>query len=236
MINVQKTIGVWGDSILKGVIFDEIRGTYQLLTNNGASIISKKLGLNILNKSKFGCTIGKGKQILEKSLEQGLDCDYILLEYGGNDCDFDWKDVAANPDFPHQPHTPLLQFKKQLQDMIDLLRKNRIEPVLMSLPPISGEGYLNFLVSKGLDRKGLLKFLGDTQQIYRFHESYSLAATGIALINHCIYIPVRETFLAVHNSQDLLCSDGIHPNEKGHQLMQQAFTETVLTQRLSLQY
>ncbi|MHB1484289.1 MAG: SGNH/GDSL hydrolase family protein [Saccharofermentanales bacterium] len=234
MINVQKTIGVWGDSILKGVIFDEIRGTYQLLADNGASLISKKLGLNILNKSKFGCTIDKGRQILEKSLESGLDCDYVLLEYGGNDCDFDWKAVSSDPDLPHQPHTTLSQFKKQLQDMIDLLRKNHIEPVLMSLPPISGEGYLNFLVSKGLDRKSLLKFLGDTQQIYRFHESYSLAATGIALINRCIYIPVRETFLAVHNSQSLLCSDGIHPNEKGHQLMQQAFTETVIAQRLSL--
>ncbi len=225
MLSIRKTIGVWGDSVLKGVIFDEIRGTYQLLANSCASLVSKKLGFIILNKSRFGCTIDKGRTTLENSLEHGLHCDYILLEYGGNDCDFDWPKVAADPTYPHEPHTPLPQFKQQLQEMIDLLRKNEIEPMLMSLPPISGEGYLNFLASKGLDRQNLLRFLGDTQQIYRFHESYSLAATGLALKNRCLYAPIREAFLAEHDSPSLLCSDGIHPNEKGHQLMQQVFTE-----------
>ena len=227
MINIRRTIGVWGDSVLKGVIFDEIRGTYQLLANSCATLVSKKLGFTILNKSRFGCTIDKGRATLEKSLENGLACDYVLLEFGGNDCDFDWPAVESNPDLLHEPHTPLPQFKQQLEEMIELLRKNNIEPMLMSLPPISGEGYLNFLVSKGLKREKLLHFLGDAQQIYRFHESYSLAATSMAIRKNCLYAPIREAFLASRNCPSLICSDGIHPNEKGHELMQQVFTAMV---------
>ena len=109
MINLQK-IGVWGDSVLKGVILDEVRGTYQQLSRSCVQLVEQALGISIVNKSRFGCTIDKGCQQLEKSLAAGLDCDMILLEYGRNDCDFNWQAVAANPDQPHQPHTTAGQF------------------------------------------------------------------------------------------------------------------------------
>lgn len=228
MFDLRKSIGVWGDSILKGVIFDEIRGTYQLLADSCGNLITKTLGLNILNRSRFGSTVDKGRQTLEQSLQRGLDCEYVLLEYGGNDCDFDWAAVAADPERPHLPHTPLPEFKKQLQDMIDLLRKNKIAPMLMSLPPISAERYLDFIVSRGPNRENIMRFLGDCQQIYRFHEMYSLAVTGLALRNQCLYVPMREAFLAEPGSPGMICNDGIHPNEKGHLLMQRVFTDMAL--------
>jgi acyl-CoA thioesterase I len=228
MLDIGKKIGVWGDSILKGVVFDEIRNSYQLLVDNCADLCRRKLGLNIINKSRFGCTIDKGIAILEKSLENSPGCDYILLEYGGNDCDFDCLAVAAHPDWLHQPHTLLLKFSQQLQLLIDLLRCNLIEPVLMSLPPISGDRYLDFLVKKGLNRQSLLSFLGDVQQIYRFQESYSLTITGLALRSQCHYVPIREAFLAEPKSPSLICADGIHPNEAGHQLMHQVFAQLAL--------
>lgn len=228
MLDLRKTVGVWGDSVLKGVIFDEIRGTYQVLADSCGNLITRTLGLNILNRSRFGSTVDKGRQTLEQSLQRGLDCDYILLEYGGNDCDFDWPAVSADPGFAHQPRTPLLAFKQQMQDMIDLLTGKKIRPILMSLPPISAERYLDFIVSKGLDRASILRFLGDCQQIYRFHEMYSLAVTGLALRNDCVYVPMREAFLAEPDSPSHICSDGIHPNEKGHLLMKRVFTEMAL--------
>jgi acyl-CoA thioesterase I len=228
MLDIAKKIGVWGDSILKGVVFDEIKNSYRLLANGCADLVSRKLGLHISNKSRFGFTIDRGISLIEESLEKNIGCDYILLEYGGNDCDFDWSAVAAHPDWPHQPHTPLKKFGQQLQYVIDLLRHNHIDPILMSLPPISGDGYLDFLVNKGLNRQALLTFLGDVQQIYRFQESYSLTITGIALRNQCYYVPIREAFLAEHDSPSMICADGIHPNEAGHRLMYQVFTQMAL--------
>lgn len=224
MLNLRK-IGVWGDSILKGVILDEVRGSYQLLAKSCVQLVEQTLGIPILNKSKFGSTIDKGYQLLEKSLATGLDCDVVLLEYGGNDCDFNWQAVSANPEMVHQPNTPLPLFLKTYQKMIDMLRSQGIKPLLMNLPPISGERYLNFITSHGPDREQLLRFLGDANQIYRYHELYSLSVTRLALQNNIPCVPVREAFLSRTHSLDLMCLDGIHPNEKGHQLMQQVISE-----------
>ena len=228
MFDIQRKVAIWGDSILKGVIFDDVKGAYGLLAENCAALVSRILGMTIINKSKFGSTIDRGFSHLERTLKSGLDCDAVLLEYGGNDCDFDWSAVAADPSLPHQPHTDLAHFKQILQQMIDMLRDQQIEPILMSLPPIVGDRYLDFIVSKGLDRDNLMQFLGDAHQIYRWHEAYSLVVTQLAAKNKCLYVPVRETFLTRRNSTDLICADGIHPNEQGHRLMQEVFTKLAL--------
>lgn len=228
MMDLQRKVAIWGDSILKGVVFDDVKGAYELLTDNCAALVSRGLGLTIINRSKFGFTIDKGFENLARTLKSGLDADTVLLEYGGNDCDFDWAAVSEDPDQPHQPHTTLPRFRQILQQMIDLLRDHQIEPILMSLPPIVGDRYLDFLVSKGLNRDNLLRFLGDAHQIYRWHESYSLAVTQMAAANKCIYVPVRETFLTLRNSPDLICADGLHPNDRGHRLMQEVFTKLAL--------
>lgn len=220
-----KTIGIWGDSILKGVVFDDIKAGYSLLKESCVQIAGRALGLSVVNRSRFGSTVGKGRQMLEKALADGLDCDAVLLEYGGNDCDFNWAEVSADPDAPHEPNTPMPDFERDLQAMIDMLRAREIEPVMMSLPPIHGERYLDFLVERGnLDRTNMLRFLGDARRIYQYQEVYSLAATRLAQYNRCAYIPVREEFLITRLSADLICSDGIHPNEDGHRLMQEIFT------------
>jgi lysophospholipase L1-like esterase len=188
-------------------------------------MVEQALGISIVNKSRFGCTVEKGYQLLTKSLDQGLDCDLVVLEYGGNDCDFDWAAVAADPTADHQPHTPLPRFMQTLQHMVDLLVHRGIRPVLMSLPPICAERYFNFIVGRGVDRVNLLTFLGDVQQIYRHHELYSLAITRLADRSGCLYAPVRETFLTQGHRRDLICGDGIHPNADGHRIMQQVFTD-----------
>ncbi len=227
MLDLQRTIGVWGDSVLKGVVLDASGQSYEVLADNCAHHMVDRHGLTILNQSKFGSTIEKGQRQLERALASGLDCSAVLLEYGGNDCDFNWPAVAARPDYPHQPRTPLGQFRTILLQMIGQLRQHQITPLLMSLPPISGRGYLDFLVSKGLSREQLMRFLGDEQQIYRFHESYSLAISRIAAETGALYIPIREAFLARMDSPSLLCADGIHPNRRGHELMEQTFAELV---------
>ncbi len=223
-MNVKQRIGIWGDSVLKGVVFDEVKGTYRILAKGCVQMVEQAFGIKILNRTRFGSTVDKGYQQLNKAVESGLDCDIILLEYGGNDCDFDWGAVSANPTADHQPRTPMPLFLETLQQMVKTLRDHSIEPALMSLPPIDGYRYLDYLVSKGADRKQLLSFLGSAQQIYQYHEWYSISVTHLAERLKCLYIPVREAFLARGRCNELICLDGIHPNEKGHQLLQEVFT------------
>lgn len=223
-MQIKHKLGVWGDSVLKGVILDEVRGTYKLLKESCVHLVEKALDVQIVNRTRFGSTISKGYTHLQKSLQKGLDCDFVLLEYGGNDCDFNWPAVAADPTADHLPNTPMPQFIQMLEEMVQLLKEHEIEPVLMSLPPICGQRYLERIVDQGNDRASLLQFLGEAQQIYRYHEWYSLEVTRLAARLSTLYVPVREAFLARMQKEDLICLDGIHPNEKGHQLMEQVFT------------
>jgi lysophospholipase L1-like esterase len=223
LINKTKAqISVLGDSVLKGIILNQ-RGRYEILPSNCAAEMNKKSNIIINNKSRFGCTITKGWQMLQKTLDSGITYDYIVLEFGGNDCDFKWNEVSDNPSIEHKPRTSLTEFIATYRLMIETLLKHKIKPVLVSLPPVNGQRYLDYLVSQGLNRENLLYFLHEPETIYRYHEAYSLSVTRLAGEYNCAYAPVREEFLAKWNQPDFLCADGIHPNESGHRLMQNVF-------------
>ena len=43
-MKLVQSIGVWGDSVMKGVVYDENKSKYTLLSENGADKASRKLG------------------------------------------------------------------------------------------------------------------------------------------------------------------------------------------------
>lgn len=216
-------IMVWGDSLLKGVILDEIAGRYRILKDNMVTQCARLLELPILNRCHFGLTSGKGKEMMINDLNQGKPCDLGVIEFGGNDCDFNWAEVAEDPDFDHIPYTPLDVFEQNVQEMITLLKQHGIPILIPSLPPLHAPRYFDWITRGGLSRENILRFLGDVERIYRHHERYSMAVSRLALQNGCHLVDVRDAFLQKKNYGDYLCADGIHPNEKGHQLMRDTF-------------
>ena len=220
-MKLVQSIGVWGDSVMKGVVYDENKSKYTLLSENGADKASRKLGLRLFNRSRMGCTVTKGLQLLKKDLQRPeAACDAALIEFGGNDCDYDWAQVAAHPEQDHQPKTPLPLFIAQLRDMIDLVRQKGMQPVMMTLPPLHAQRYFDFFTRNGLSGDSILRWLGDVQHIYRWHERYNAAVMRVAQECGCPLADVRDAFLAEPDYRDLLCADGIHPNAKGHALME----------------
>ncbi len=231
MINFFNDISIWGDSVLKGIVLNSLNGNkYEILKNSVVSQCAKLLGINIQNNSRFGCTITKGNTNLMKALDKGLHCDAAIIEFGGNDCDFNWKEISSNPYIEHEPNTPLDIFKNTLNNMIILLRDRGIEPILMSLPPLEPEKYFNWIISSGLNADNIMKFIGNINYIYRFHERYSNAVTNIAMKTRSYYVDVRDAFLSYKHYEDLLCNDGIHPNEKGHEVMREVFVNEMANQ------
>ncbi len=216
-----QSVTIWGDSVMKGVIYDEARARYTLLEGCSAKEASKTLGLTVQNRARMGCTVTKGLQLLKKDLGTVAPSDVALLEFGGNDCDFDWAQVAADPAAEHQPKTPLALFTTQLTEMVKATRQRGMTPVLMTLPPIHAERYFRFFTRNGLNGDAILRWLGDVQHIYRWHERYSAAVTRVAQECDCPLADVRDAFLAQRRYGDLLCADGIHPNAKGHRVMQE---------------
>lgn len=213
-----QSICVFGDSVSKGVVFDSVHKKYMLLKDSFIGLLEKATNIAVSNYSKFGCTVTKGGEILKKHQSELSKCDYTILEFGGNDCDFDWAKISASPDSVHIPKTPVSEFEAHYSELIVEIEQCGSNPVLLSLPPIDAKRYFAW-VSRGLNAENILHFLGDIEYIYRWHEMYNLAVCRLAIEHQVPLIDISSAFLKTGNYQSLICEDGIHPNENGHKLI-----------------
>lgn len=205
---------IYGDSLLKATVPDEqFRYHFHL-----PEVMERYSGrqTEVVNRSKMGATVRKGQALLEHDLQRGMQADYALIAYGGNDSDFDWDAVQAHPQESHLPRTTLADFKEILLCMIRELRERGVQPVLMTLPPIDAQRYLDFLCREGRSRERILDWLGDTQRIYRHQELYSDTVARLAYETGTPLIGVREMFLDEKRLLKLIAADGIHLTMEGY--------------------
>jgi lysophospholipase L1-like esterase len=214
----MRSLGIFGDSIIRGVVLDEIRGRYRYLKESFADILEKSAGLEIRNYGRLGCTIREGEKIIEQHADEISKYQFIVLEFGGNDCDMDWKAVSEHPEQPHAAKTPLPDFEATYGKIIEKIRSMGSQPILFSLPPIDSNRYFAW-ISKGLNAENILNWIGDVDHIYRWQEMYNDAVLKLAAIKNVPLVDIRGAFLEARNYHDLYCGDGIHPNEAGHALI-----------------
>ncbi len=209
------SVSVWGDSIGKCILYDEERGRYAICRDNYATRL-KAAGVRVENHSMMGFTVCQAApRLSEEAMRPG---GVAAIEFGGNDCDLDWKAVSENPDVYHEARTPMRVFKDTLADMVERVRAFDMRVVLVVPPPIDAEKYFAW-VSKNLNPRAILKYLGDVQRIYRWQERYALAAAEVGTRLGCTILNLRDAFLVSRNFKELLCVDGIHPSEEGHRLI-----------------
>ena len=212
------SICIFGDSIIKGVILDGMRGRYTILKNSFANIFVKSTGMMVDNYAKFGCTITAGEKIIKKHADKLPGYKYIALEFGGNDCDFDWAAISEHPDDQHIAKTPIADFEVIYSKVIDDIVSSGSQPVLFSLPPLDARRYFTW-ITKDLNKENILHWLGDVEHIYRWHEMYNLVVVKLAGVKHVPLIDIRKAFLESRDYLNMYCEDGIHPNEAGHSLI-----------------
>lgn len=226
-MNIIKSIGVIGDSILKGVIFDEIVGKYRFLQDTAATLFAKTNKVDVKNYSRFGFTTNHALQKLPTILDGDKDTNIVLLELGGNDCDYRWDEVCANPDADHKPNVPYGTFKQNVKTIIEKILAAGKRPVVMTLPPIDADKYFDWIVADNQQRReNLLAFLGDKNYIYRTQERYANALQEIAAQYNLVTVKARESLLNVRKYSDYICKDGIHLNEQGQSLIKKVFDQT----------
>ncbi len=218
-------ITVCGDSITKGVVFDEVKGKYTFMKNSGMNTLQAMLEAVILNVSKFGCTSEKGMSIFHKNEKHIAESEFTILEYGGNDCDMPWEAIAENPDGEYGANVTVEQFEENCSRMIEETRRLGSTPVLMTLPPLDAERFFNWVTSlaekKNADAKAnILKYLGgDVQAIYQWQQNYNAAVLRLAEKFRLQLIDIRQAFLDQDDYKDLISIDGMHPNQKGQDLI-----------------
>jgi len=88
MINIIKRVEIWCDSVLKGVIYDEICKKYRRIETNQLMKKITGLGVYVKNNSKFGMTAPKAKKLMLNALEKGIEAEAAIIEFGINDCDY----------------------------------------------------------------------------------------------------------------------------------------------------
>lgn len=223
---IHSTVGIWGDSIMKGVVFDSELKKYTVVKESATFLFSRRFPITIRNHSRFGCTAPRAyEQLLRFLSTQDVPDDLVLLEFGGNDCDFRWREVSDDPLGKHQSNTPIDRFECTIRDMIHAVRRSGGHPVSMSLPPIHADRYFEYITSDDrVDASRIMVFLGEKQTIYRRQEWYSSALCRIAGELNVPIVDVRSRFLEQVNLSDYLCMDGIHPNEKGQRLIHDVFS------------
>lgn len=223
-------VAIYGDSIMRGTVLDETM-RYRSTVSTLLKELDDVYRLEFKNRAHFGITAPRGAELLERDLKKGLDCEYAVVEFGGNDCSFLWDEVAEDPGFDHQPNTLVPQFEETLAAMVERLRGAGVTPVLMTLPPVDSDRHLYFIGKNDKGRQNILQWLGDAHMIYRFHELYSRTIEKVAHDTGAILVDVRKRFLDKHNLKELLGEDGIHLSEKGYRMIGEAFSDFIRARR-----
>lgn len=217
-------VGVFGDSILKGVQPDPVRRRYFVNDNLGLGAIAGRYGLSVQNFSKLGCTIGKAWLYVQKMFTR-IDADMVLMNFGGNDCDFNWAQIAESPLNVHRPNTELEDFSRTYGRIVDHVKAQRRLPVLSTLVPVQKDKYIDYICRRdNLDRDNVKLWMENNAiELDSLQDSYSDAVRSVALSREIPVVDVRSAFLSQRDFDSLMCDDGIHPNARGQKLIHDCF-------------
>ncbi|MDD8019502.1 MAG: SGNH/GDSL hydrolase family protein, partial [Bacteroidota bacterium] len=138
------TIVVYGDSISRGIIFDDEKQKHSLLLESFTNLVREQLQGVVYNAAKFGSTIVEALERLQNDVLRRKP-DIVLIEFGGNDCDFHWDEIAENPSGNFLPNTDCSIFHEMLLGLVKKLNGMDIVPVLVSLPPLDPDKYFRWI-------------------------------------------------------------------------------------------
>ena len=167
-----------------------------------------------------------GDKIISRHIKDISESNYTFIEYGGNDCDFDWMKIADAPAEEFAPKTSLEDFRVRFIGLIKRIRELGSTPVIISLPPILSDRYFSYFSSRMSEtqKENVIRWLGgDVGIISRWHETYNRSLFVIAGQTQTEIIDVTSPFDTFRGDlKTLFCADGIHPNVYGYRLIADA--------------
>lgn len=209
----------FGDSITKGRIWrvgERPRNT----PDSYPALLARLLpGAKVVNAGVTGATSAQLADRFATAVPQH-EPDLVVLECGGNDCDFPWAAIAAAPEAEHAPNVGLQAFGDNLARLIEQVRALGAVPLLTTLPPLDPLRYYNCLRQAYSD--AIAAYICRCGGIYHWQERYSQMAADVAKSAGTALAQVRGLFLAASERASLISHDGIHPSEAGYRLVARA--------------
>ena len=218
-----RKIELFGDSVGRGVYFDEEAGRYMLGRETYVKELRRR-GYVIGDHTMIGATVQKGEAMLAQA---ELDDETLaVVEYGGNDSDLDWKAISADPDREHQPKVSREEFRAGIRRMVEEIRRRGARALVVIPLPVVAERYFQW-ISRTLNKNAILKYLGSVNYLYRRQEQYAMDAQRAAIEAGAEVFDLRSAFLEERNYEEYMCGDGIHPNQKGQELIRREVVKLI---------
>ena len=217
-IDEKLKITVFGDSIGKGIVTDD--GKPVVMENSAVNLFKNSFGANVDNRSVFGQSL---KRITQRnqfdrylSTIDTAERNVAVLELGGNDADFNWREVAESPMENHGPQTPLKEFSSLYKSTIEKLQSAGVKVIVCTIVPIDSKRFFDRVIGGIADKNKVLEFFnGDFNTIHRHQEMFNNEILKNAYSYGLPVIDLREKFLESNRFEELMCLDGIHPNQSG---------------------
>jgi isoamyl acetate esterase len=219
----------FGDSITRGVSF--VKGRLRIIKDNYPTFLEKLFSVNIsediivLNKGVFN----DNSHLLLKRLEKDVLSEkpnYVLLNVGGNDCNFNWQEVAESPNSNHEPIVSVQQYMENIKQMVTKMKQSNITPILITLPPLDPVRYYKFIADKyGTTISHWISCCGG---IEHWHSLYNLQLNKLIEQFNLPNIDVRTALKKEGNATDFISDDGIHLNADGYRKMSEVIFEEML--------
>lgn len=216
----------FGDSLTRGVSF--VKGRVRIIKDNYPAFLEKLFSVNdpadtiVLNKGVFN----DNSDLLMKRLEKDVlseEPNYVLLNVGGNDCNFKWQEVAENPESDHDPIVPINRYIENIGQMVTKMKQSNITPILLTLPPLDPVRYYKFIA----DRYGttISHWISSCGGIEHWHSLYNLQLNKLIEQLNLPSIDVRTALKKAGNITDFISDDGIHLNSEGYKKMSDVIFE-----------
>ena len=207
-------IVTFGDSITRG-IRDGVNESQTFTFYLGQLLRKQDFKVEMIRKGISGEKTNEALSRITRDVI-ALNPRYVTIMYGTNDA---YIDVYRDPNRT-TPKIPLEDYQRNLTEMVRLLKKNNITPILMTPIPMG-------------------KFWGWNVGIYGSNDinfklkEYAQAVRTVAARENALLVDHFTEWLDWKSRRkdiDAWMTDGIHPNPKGHRLIAAAIFKVLVTE------
>lgn len=186
----------------------------------------QRTGAVTINLSKISRNIFSRRSRLEKELSHVHAGDKVIIEFGGDDCRFNWKKIARNVNGIHMPKTSVEKFHSSYTKVIEAVRAKGATPILLGLAPIDSEKYFSY-IAHGQGREKIISWLGGNYlYLANIHQQYVDEVENIANETGCKYIDITGIFRTNADFDRNLENDGISLSQTGYLRVQTLIQES----------
>lgn len=209
----------FGDSLTRGVSF--VKGRLRILKENYPNTLQQLFSENnkevsVVNKGVFNDNSHHLLERLEKDVIMERP-QYVIIEIGGNDCNFKWKEVAEKPWEEHKAIVPMNQYIENIKSIITNLKEHQITPVIATLPPLDPVRYYKNISDKY--SPSISHWISEVGGIDYWHGLYNRNLNRLAEECSTLKVDVRSALKKAGDLVEFISDDGIHLTAAGYKVL-----------------